>query len=271
MTNAKKVDKVMNYEWPETGAIFALGPLQSTLEESNIYDHAYSLLCRTSPRSAALIKANSHPDFFLLKPQEENHPIKIDQVRELIEWSHAKPQIAKRKIALIYPAEALNLQAANALLKTLEEVSEDTLFILVAVSSVLTLPATVLSRCYMIRSQTELSDPAVAGISDPLKDQVIKGLTALDRNQMDPVALAALWLKQDARLILYWLYVVLHQKICSHITNGRGKGMGLTLKSPALFHFLDQVVLARRSLHEHGQLNIQLMLEALLIQYCKVK
>lgn len=258
----------MQYKhWPKTGAILALGPFNGSLEESDAYHFAFQLLCENSPRSADLLKAHSHPDFYALKPLEEkeNQIIKIDQVRDLIEWSQAKPQISTRKVALIYPAEALNLQASNALLKTLEEVPEDTLFILIAAESVCTLISTIVSRCYIVRSQTPDQDPNT--VSDPLKDQVQKGLQSLDSNQVEPVALAALWHKLDIPRVLYWLWVVLHQKICLSLT-GRGNIAGPEPED--VFHFLDKVYEAKRSLQEHGQLNTQLMLEVLLIQYSQV-
>lgn len=261
--------------WPKTGAILSIGDKANTLEETEGYDFACELLCENSARSRALLKANSHPDLYKLKPLEENHAIKIAEVRELIEWSQTKPQISSRKIALIYPAEALNLQAANALLKTLEEVALDTLFILITAKeqAKLSLPKTIISRCEIIRfnfgaqlisneSQSkEKNIPIEKQLEEQLEEQVARDLQLLESKKMEPVTLAALWLKQDLNHVLYALLVILNKKICLMAKTGN------IAHTRDHFDFLDSVYETRRSLQEHSQLNKQLMLESLLIQY----
>lgn len=74
--------------------------------------------------------------------------IRISQVREVVEFATSKPLNAPKKIVVIEDADALNHQAASALLKTLEEPA-NTLFILMA-SSVQTLLSTIISRCQVI-------------------------------------------------------------------------------------------------------------------------
>lgn len=256
---------MMKYQqWPKTGAILWVGKILTTLEESEVYDFACEILCEDSFRSQALLKANSHPDFYLLKPLEENHGIKIDQVRALIDWGQGKPQISNRKVVLIYPAEAMNLQAANALLKTLEEVALDTLFILVSLNPV-TLPATILSRCHRVRSKTlnesKMAEEEMLADADPLQEQVTRDLQLLSSHQVEPTTLAAAWLKQDVNRLLYWLLVFLNRQFCFRAETGDIRG------SQASFYFLDAVYEAKRLLREHAQLNTQLMLESLLIQY----
>ena len=96
----------------------------------------------------------NHPDFRLLRPgTDELEPkegasqeIKIAQVRALADFLAVGAHRAGRKIVLIDPADALNIPAANALLKTLEEPSGLTIFLLVA-SRADSLPATIRSRC----------------------------------------------------------------------------------------------------------------------------
>lgn len=247
--------------WPKTGAILSIGQIAGTLEESDSYDFARELLCENSERSRALLKANSHPDFYLVRPIEENHAIKIDQIRDLIEWVQAKPQISTRKVALIYPAEAMNLQAANALLKTLEELALDTVFILVSLNPT-TLPATIISRCHIIRSSFQFEDPKA--LNDPLQEQVAKDIQRLGTRQIEPVALAAVWLKQDINQLLYWFLVFLNKKIRLMLQDGH------IAATQTAFDFLDKLYEAKRSLQEHHQLNKQLMLETLLIQYTAI-
>ena len=76
--------------------------------------------------------------------------IKADQIRELRDFLGLTAQYGGRKIALLEPADRLNLNAANGLLKTLEEPPGDSLLLLVT-SQPARLPATVRSRCQVMR------------------------------------------------------------------------------------------------------------------------
>ena len=87
-----------------------------------------------------------HPDFHEIDGQAG---IKIDQIRELVYKLSLKAYQAKYKVALIDAAENLNTEAANALLKTLEEARTDTIIILVT-SNPNRLPKTIISRTQKI-------------------------------------------------------------------------------------------------------------------------
>lgn len=91
------------------------------------------------------VQAGEHPDLQLLSP-EDSAEIKIEQVRHLSEQFALTRHGAGRKIAIITPADRLNRNAANALLKTLEEPSGDALIILVTAKPT-RLPQTIASRC----------------------------------------------------------------------------------------------------------------------------
>lgn len=71
--------------------------------------------------SCLLLKAGTHPDFLLLEPEEEGKQIKIDQVRLLSEFVNTTAQRSPVKAVVMGPVEQLNINAANALLKSLEE------------------------------------------------------------------------------------------------------------------------------------------------------
>lgn len=87
---------------------------------------------------------NNHPDLHLLEP--DGVGIKIEQIRILQKELSYRPLEAPRKICLIDGAEKLNPAAGNALLKTLEEPSKDTLLILLTSMPDKVL-ATIRSRC----------------------------------------------------------------------------------------------------------------------------
>lgn len=72
--------------------------------------------------------------------------IKIDQIRALADFMNISTHRQGLRIVTLYPAEALNIMAANALLKTLEEPPPGTLFLLVS-NGVERLLPTILSRC----------------------------------------------------------------------------------------------------------------------------
>lgn len=97
-------------------------------------------------KGCQLLAAGTHPDHFLLEPEEADKPIKVDQVRELVEFVVQTAQLGGRKVVLLEPAEAMNLNAANALLKSLEEPSGDTVMLLVSHQPSRLLP-TIRSRC----------------------------------------------------------------------------------------------------------------------------
>jgi DNA polymerase III subunit delta' len=99
-------------------------------------------------RPCQLIAKGIHPDVILIDPTGES--IKIEQIRELERSIAFKPYEARWRVILIDGAEQLTRDAANALLKTLEEPPPWTVIVLSAVTTE-TLPATVLSRCQRIR------------------------------------------------------------------------------------------------------------------------
>lgn len=96
-----------------------------------------------------LLAANTYPDFFRCKPDEDKEVISVDDIRELISKLYLTLHFDTYKVALIECADSMNTNAANALLKTLEEPPEHTIIILVA-SSPLKLPATIRSRCQFV-------------------------------------------------------------------------------------------------------------------------
>ena len=99
--------------------------------------------------SCRLFAAGSHPDFWLIKPEnlEAAQPqIKIEQIRELRRQVGFRPLAGNWRVVLLKPAETMNEAAANALLKTLEEPPEGNIFILTAIGERDLLP-TIVSRC----------------------------------------------------------------------------------------------------------------------------
>jgi len=105
-----------------------------------------------------------HPDIIVIKPEEGGRDIKIEQVRALSEFLLRTSHGGGAKIAVIEQAHRLNVSAANALLKTLEEPTERTYLFLISDLPGM-LPATIRSRCQRIT----LSSPSQAEVVDWLK------------------------------------------------------------------------------------------------------
>jgi DNA polymerase-3 subunit delta' len=96
-------------------------------------------------RSCRRVESGSHPDLILVEP-EGRQSLGVEQARSTIQQASMSPVESPRKVFLFEEAGAMTEQAANALLKTLEEPTETTVFVLVAESED-QLPSTVASRC----------------------------------------------------------------------------------------------------------------------------
>jgi len=92
------------------------------------------------------IDGANHPDVQWLRPESKLRVITIDQIRALIQVISLKPTEADYKVAVIAAADRLNIQAANAFLKTLEEPPPRSVIILLT-TSIDQVLETILSRC----------------------------------------------------------------------------------------------------------------------------
>lgn len=160
-------------------------------------------------KSCHLLTAGSHPDFMWLttetdaKTEKTAKFIKVDQVRELVAFAEKSAQLSGYRVVLVEPAHLLNVQAANALLKTLEEPGSKTLILLVT-SQPLSLPATVRSRCQQIALEIPAPAEALAWLSPQVRDADMARLL-LDLADGAPLAAVtlrdALWFGERERLL----------------------------------------------------------------------
>ena len=100
--------------------------------------------------SCRKVDSKTHPDVFFIEPKGASFSIGIEQIRTVIAQANLKPYEAPRKVFVIDGAHAMNQEAANAFLKTLEEPPSNTIFILVSRSKESILP-TIVSRCHVVR------------------------------------------------------------------------------------------------------------------------
>ncbi len=198
-------------------------------------DDAAGLPCGTC-RGCQLYAAGTHPDLRRVAPLEEGKVIGIDQVRELGHYLAHTPQYGARKLVLVSPADKMNINSANSLLKTLEEPPPYGVLILVSAHPS-RLPLTVSSRCQRIhftsppaaqaagwlRAQgaTDVAPELLLALADgaPLRarelaetdalnnrERVLDWVEKLARGQADPVAAAEASLKIGAKETLYCMH-----------------------------------------------------------------
>ena len=130
-----------------------------------------------------MMRAGTYADFALVslnvddKTKKISKNIKIEQIRDLIHELYLTHHYRRLKIAAIYPAEAMSLAGANALLKTLEEPADGVLILLVTHNRG-RVPITLRSRCQHWR--VDLPDRATAsawlrqkGLSDDNVDRYL--------------------------------------------------------------------------------------------------
>jgi DNA polymerase-3 subunit delta' len=253
--------------------------------------------------------AGTHPDyrvFTLLEKENDNGEtrlaaeIVVDQAREAVDFVQLSTYRAGRRVVLIEPAEALNLAAANALLKVLEEPPLNTSFLLVSDQPRRLLP-TLRSRCTRLdvglpRQQDALQWLCENGIKQGEEILALSGgaplkamnwaetgdlaerseiLQALAKpRSLDPVARAEAWKSLDPRT---W-HTIAYKWLCDMMATGQhstarfnpdfSEALVKLGKRADLFRLLE---LAR--IHaEQGRvvmhpLNRQLQLEEWLIRY----
>jgi DNA polymerase-3 subunit delta' len=262
--------------------------------------------------------ASTHPDFLLVEPIKDEqeteaapsaaaasareHPISVDQVRRLGESLALSSHRDAGKVVIIHPAELMNLAAANALLKNLEEPPSRTLFLLVAHRPAL-LPHTVRSRCQVV--PIKVTDRCAAerwlsaqGVEDtalhlalcggaPLEaqeaanDAVQAGradfLRSLCDPKSDPVALAERFRDLPPAAILAWLqkwtYDLLQARLAGRVRYhldlielARERAGEIDPRAVSRLH---RRLLAQQR-HIRHPLNPRLLTEQLLIDCCEL-
>lgn len=225
---------MFNIPWPKAGSV--LWVYQTDLENTKktALQTIQSKLCENNPTAKHYFEAGTHPDFQLL----EAEIIKIEAVRALNEWVATKPRLATCKMALIIQAENLNIQAGNALLKTLEEAPVHTQIVLLTQQPSLVL-ATIRSRCYTIH----LKDQATAHL--PVTCAGIPGRNTSE----DPQS----FLKDLFRHL--WLM------------SQQQAQQGSLIHSKAYWSLVDSLLRSQRFLGEGTSLNKELLIGTLSSQY----
>jgi len=275
---------------------------------------AQSLLCNAPDpqgepcgqcRSCLLYAAGSHPDVAMIAPLEGKKNIAVDQVRELSRYLTLKSQYGGHKVVILAPAEAMNVNSANSLLKTLEEPSEGAVLLL-ATHQPAQLPATIRSRCQEMRFHVADTEGGEAWLGSqglgrdaalllaladgaPLKAKALADdnliqvrlesfniLENLAKQAVDPITAAAGWVKAGPQQVLRWFYLwsvdMARLQSCQappHIANQDIQVQLLNLANQvslkALLQWQERVQQALREIE--GNCNATLVMETVLMHW----
>ena len=133
----------------------------------------------------ARVERRAHPDLYVLEPVGDQ--IRIDDIRELRRDLHMRPFEASRRVYVLLDADTMNEDAADALLKDLEEPPEYAVIVLVA-NDLGPLPETIRSRCQLVpfrRLSERAVREAVAAQAIGLSDAEVTALARVAGGRLD--------------------------------------------------------------------------------------
>lgn len=256
----------------------------------------------------------SHPDFRLLQPEalseveesgneegkrKASRQISVDQIRALSVFSNLSAHRGGYRVVLIHPAETMNLNAANALLKVLEEPSEGILFVLVS-HRPQHLLATISSRCLTLAAAMPTPEASLAwleqqGVSEPMKKLAQSGFAPLQAlhaeeettsdfeimieslkqpRKLDVYALAERLHRTELAKIVHWMQQWCYDLVCTKLSGNVRYAQELHILVSEisrnvdildLMRYQSELITARRE--SQHPLNPRLFLESLFLSY----
>lgn len=251
------------------------------------------------------LPADHHPDLHWVFPEEDKHTISVEQIRGVGEVLALKAYAGAAKVVIVEPADAMTVQAANSLLKTLEEPPSDTFLLLVSHRPE-RLASTIRSRCQQVhvaaptaaelaawfgaRPAAELGDLALLTGGAPVAMAELAGqekwnivnkldddLLSVSQDKADLQAVAASWIKTGPERVLPWLCARLANAIRARagaggsttpVTDTRAATLHNAWRNLTLARLIDQHGRVERLLNQTGSgLNLELALQVLLIDF----
>jgi len=276
---------------------------------------AQKLLCRNPGPFACgdcagcrLFLAGTHPDFLKIEPAERGKPIAVDAVRHLIANLSLKPQYGGCRIVVFRAAHQLNISAANALLKTLEEPGENTVMLLLT-DTPSALPATIFSRCQRLAIPLPDNESAARWLQEqgtgettavllaaarhaPLKALALNESNVVEQRKtafseyvdvafrrQEPISLAERWSTLSCDDLVDWMVswtidlirlgsIPRYPRLDNPDLREGLETLADRLHLKGVFGFFDLLLQAKRALS--GQANRQLLLEELLIRWAQL-
>jgi len=261
-------------------------------------------------RECGLLATGTHPDYLDISPDPESKSdeIRVGAIRRLTESDALTAHRGGHKVIVLDPAQNMNLNAANSLLKTLEEPSPDTFLCLVCEQPG-RLPATIRSRCQelrvpipsepqaleWLRAHTDSADAEtllrlVYGAplqalaleqEDRLSQriQAFAGFVAVAGGTRDPVAEAAAWNDHEPIILLDWVCAWVSDllrlasghpapRLINRDQLGELRNLARLLEPRAGHLYLMQLIEARAD--GYGSVNRLLLYESLLVRWARI-
>lgn len=244
--------------------------------------------------SCELLRAGSHPDHLVVKPEDAGKAIKVDQIRELKEKQTLMSKVSIAKVVLISPADAMNINAFNSLLKLLEEPQQNTVFILIT-EKPQRLPITIRSRCQVIKLATPQHDDAMNWLADTLPEldvearqkllniahgapllaaalsqdglqhyqQIQQDMAAIMRANANPIQMAASWQQFDLIAVMHQLQTMVQTKLRQLMTKDNRDNQPQVLAYWAISDCITDTI---KLLSSANNLNKTLLTEALIVK-----
>ena len=240
----------------------------------------------------------SHADLKWINPNEGKRDISVDQIRQIIDDLTMSSYEGIGKVAVIEPANKMNISSANSLLKILEEPPGNTLIILIA-DKMKNIPATIISRCHDIKIYPPNEDESrefinhihpdanIAKIDpfiliSPLTyeeqynhsqniESIIDDLTSMLYKKKSPLDLAAKLSAEEAEIFLDWFSCFIYSlsRNAHKVNDQKNKFEGILSKLDIsnLFIYFDKINKIRNQ--PKGSFNFRMILEELFIDWSR--
>ena len=244
--------------------------------------------------SCQLFTAGNHPDHILIEPEETGKQIKIEQIRRLKDKQALTSTVSKWKTVIISPADNMNINANNSLLKLLEEPQKNTLLILVS-SKPYRLPITILSRCQKLSltspeatvcvewclQQGGFDKATIEQILPTAKGAPLKVLELLEidtlaiiqqldidfktllQGRANPVSLAKEWQKYDLIMVFNHLQLLIKKQIM--LSENRSNATG----SKRYWTLYDCIIATIKLISSSNNINKILLIEQFMVSAMK--
>jgi len=193
---------------------------------------ARALLCKaeTIPcdqcQSCKLALAQQNPDIVMVHSEKAGAMIKIDQIRDLQQTIFTTAQLGENKAVIINPADRMNVAAANALLKLLEEPPAHVYFILLA-EQLSTVMPTIISRCqqwrfcdgelYILDSLQHYAAQSPRGEMIGRQEAILYDLQQLQNHGVTACSIAAKWSKYPFEELIWFYYLIIAEIISQRL------------------------------------------------------
>jgi DNA polymerase-3 subunit delta' len=225
-----------------------------------------------------LIMGRVHPNVLWIEPEKAGAAIKVDQIRAVNDFINQTSLQGEYRVVIIHTADEMNMNAANALLKTLEEPSSGAILILISDQKA-RLPATILSRCQRVIFPPPSKEQTFIWLANqPSRQNLFQALGLMLTSKGDPLKAAAELQNNDLvsllDFFLSWIMDVLRLQLDGNVEGLINQDhVSQLIESKQKTHIksnvklMDYIQVLRGKMTEGINFNKQLLLESLFIRW----